>query len=183
MAQGLGGRRAINPHIARLAQAMKVAGNGSLAAGAANATAAPNKPAYHPLAVLKSFDPNKPLTGKDMAQAARALTVLETRPVIHGYKGIIREEEKAKSAEAEGLGKLGERTSGNVSDTYKNIAASEAETLARQSALGKQLTTGSANIARTGNQELAGMQKGALGGYENQLQMRCLLYTSDAADE
>lgn len=175
MAQGLGGRRPINPHIARLAKAMKARGAGSLSEGAANATGAPpapHKPGFHPLAVLKNFEPGKPLTGKDMAQAARALTVLETRPVIHGYKGIIREEEKAKAAEAAGLGRLGERTSGNVSSTYKNIAASEAETLARQSALGKQLTTGAANIAHTGNQELAGMQTGALGDYENQLQMR-----------
>jgi hypothetical protein len=127
---------------------------------------------FHPWKVLEDYKPGKPLSGKEMREYARALAVTETKPQIHGYAGLVRESEKAKKQEAAGLGKLGARTSGNVSDVYSNIAKSEAENIARQQALGSQLTTNAAGIASTSNAELAAQQSGALGSYESQLAQR-----------
>lgn len=174
MAIGPGGSgRVSSPYIQRLAQRMKVQGQGSLTAGAADAAQkAPPKPGFHPLQVLKNYEPGKLLSGKEMREYARALSVAETRPAIHGYKGLIKEGEKAKGEEVAGLGKLGERTAGNVTGVYGTLATSGADALARQTALGNQLTAGSAAIAKAGGAELTANQTGALGDYEKQLQMR-----------
>lgn len=176
----------MNPHIARLAKAMRVSGRsaisaaapvaGSMAGAAAAGGAAPGvapkgKPAYHPLQAIKNL-PNGELTPQQQAQYARALSVLETRPAIHGFKQIAKQLHGERESTAKGLGNLGNELQGGVTDTYKNIAQSEAQNLARQNQLGAQLTQQSGQIAQAGGTELAGMQEGALGDYEKQLQMR-----------
>lgn len=180
MAIGLGGRgKAPKPNIARLAQAMKVQGQGSLAAGAANAAPsapsappAPKQSGFHPREVLKSFEPGKIHTGQELGREAHALTALETRPLIHGYKELATQLNEQRNATDKGLSGLGARTMGNVSDVYQNIAQSEAQNLARQQALGSQLSSTSAGIAKAGGEELTNTQTGALGDYEKQLEMR-----------
>lgn len=176
----------MNPHIARLAKAMRVSGRsaisaaapvaGSMAGAAASGGAAPGaapkgKPAYHPLQAIKNL-PNGELNPQQQAQYARALSVLETRPAIHGFKQIAKQLHGERESTAKGLGNLGNELQGSVTDTYKNIAQSEAQNLARQNQLGAQLTQQSGEIAQAGGTELAGMQEGALGDYEKQLQMR-----------
>jgi hypothetical protein len=153
--------------------AAPVAGSmaGAAAAGGAAPGAATGKPAYHPLQAIKNL-PNGELTPQQQAQYARALSVLETRPAIHGFKQIAKQLHGERESTAKGLGNLGNELQGNVTDTYKNIAQSEAQNLARQNQLGAQLNQQSGAIAQAGTTELAGMQEGALGDYEKQLQMR-----------
>jgi hypothetical protein len=175
-----------NPLIAKLGKAVRANGNaaisravpvahGSTAANAANGGAAPGagqkKPGYHPLRVLKNL-PNGELTPQQQAAYARAISVLETRPAIHGYKEIAKQLAGERESTAKGLGTLGSGLQGGVTDVYKNIAESEAQNLARQSQLGQQLNQQSASIATSGAKQLAGMQEGALGDYEKQLEMR-----------
>jgi hypothetical protein len=144
---------------------------GTAAAGGAAPGTPKGKPGYHPLQAIKDL-PNGELTPQQQAQYARALSVLETRPAIHGFKQIAKQLHGERESTATGLGNLGNELQGGVTDVYKNIAQSEAQNLARQNQLGAQLTQQTGEIAQTGNKELAGMQEGALGDYEKQLQMR-----------
>jgi hypothetical protein len=182
MAVGLGGRGKVpNPHMARLARAIAVHGAGSLAEGAAKAIpgaptpaapSGPKKPGFHPREVLKSFEPGKVHTGQELSKEARALTVLETRPLVHGYKELAKQLGEQRDQTDQGLSGLGTRTMGNVSSVYQNIAQSEAQNIAHQQALGSQLSATSAGIAQGAGTDLAAQQSGALGDYEKQLQMR-----------
>ncbi len=132
----------------------------------------PGKPKYNPGKVLANLPKSGLLTPQQLKAEARADSVLETRPLIHGAKLLATQLEQEKAADAKGLAALGAQLQGGVSDTYKNIAESEAQNLARQNQLGAQLTQQSGAIAQAGSTELAGMQEGALGDYEKQLEMR-----------
>lgn len=143
--------------------------------GGANAGAGngPNKkPGFHPFQALKEMEAGKVLTPQQLARGARALTVLETRPEIHGYKQIAKQLGQERDLQSQGLENLGKRTSGNVSSVYKDIAASEAQNLARQQALGEQFNNQAKSIASEGSQSLVGMQKGVLGDEAAQQQLR-----------
>lgn len=133
---------------------------------------APGKPKFNPMGVLKGLSTSGLLSPKQLNAAARALTVLETRPEIHGYKQITTELQKEKAREAGGLETLGRRTAGETADTYRNIAQSEADSLAHQQALGSKLTQQSGAIAAQSAQSLAGTQTNALGDLTSQLQQR-----------
>lgn len=134
--------------------------------------AASAKPKYNPSKVLAGFDTNKPLSGQDLIRAARAMTALETRPQLHGYKQLANQLKTERNIEAKGLGALGERLQTNTTDVYKNIAVSEADSLARQQSLGQMLNQQSGAIAQQGTQDLTQMQQGQLGDYTQGLQMR-----------
>lgn len=186
----------MNPLVAKIARAKALGqragigaahslGEAAAAAGAApgagvsqgaapGATAPGNKPGsnYHPMQVLKGLDTNGVLTGKQMREAARALTALEVRPVVHGYRQLANQLGQQKEAEAKGLGALGERLQGGVTDVYRNIAQSEAQNLARQQALGTQLNQRSGEIATQGQQDLTKMQEGQLGAQTDALALR-----------
>lgn len=169
--------------MSRIALAKKRAlSQGSLSGASAAAGAAPGtggeagagkpKSKFHPLKILGELDTGSVLTGKDLRKAARALTALEVRPQVHGYSLLAKQLHGERETEAQGLGTLGTHLQGGVTDVYKNIAASEADSLARQQALAGQLNTTSANIATEGQQGLAGMQEGQLGDYTQALQQR-----------
>ncbi len=134
--------------------------------------APPAGPKYNPGKVLGNLPKSGLLTPKQLRAEARALSVLETRDTIHGYKQLATQLEQEKAADAKGLGVLGANLQGGVTSVYKNIAESEAQNLARQNQLGQQLNQQSGAIAQAGTQELTGMQQGALGDYEKQLEMR-----------
>lgn len=173
MAAGLGAQQRVKFPLVRLGQAMKAQGEGSLAAGAAGAASTTGaKPTFHPMRILQGLSSKNVLNPKQLNAAARALTVLETRPEIRGYHQIAGQLNQEKQREAAGLTKLAGRTEDAVGGVYKNIAESEAANLARQQSLGSSLSQQSASIAQQGTQALAGMQQGALGDYESQLQMR-----------
>lgn len=151
----------------------------SLSGAHANAGAAPGlgkgpkpKPKFNPLKALREIETNKVLTGKDLNTAARALTALELRPQLHGYKQLANQLHTERDTEEAGFGRLGSELQGNVSDVYKNIATSEAEGLARQQSLGQMMNQQSGQIAQQGSQDLAAMQTGQLGDYTKALEMR-----------
>lgn len=153
-----------SPHIARLGRAMAAGGRPRLNAGA--------KKAYNPGRVLRNLPTNAALSGRQIGQAAHALTALETLPTIKGYHQIIGQLGQAKGAQDQAFANLGQRTTQNVSGVYRNIAESEAKTLASQEALGSKLNERSGQIAAQGNQELTGMQTGSLSQLTSQLAMR-----------
>jgi hypothetical protein len=150
---------------------MGIYGNGSTSGAAANAGAAPGagqgggqkKKKFHPLKILADLQTDQALNGKDLRQAARALTMLEVRPQVKGYALLAKQLHNERETEAKGLGALGSHLQGNVKDVYHNIAASEAQNLANQQALASGLNVQSAQIAQQGQQNLTDMQKGQLG--------------------
>lgn len=147
---------------------------GSTSGAAAESGAAPGagKQKFHPLRFFKRLEAGDSLTGKQLVRGARALTALETRPEVHGYALLAKQLHNERETEAQGLGKLGSTLQGGVTDVYKNIAASEADSLARQQALGGQLNAASAGIASQGQQGLTSMQTGQLGDLTASLQAR-----------
>jgi len=161
-----------------LARRIAARPGGSTAAASAEGGAAPGagapggKPGFHPMHFLKDLEAGQSLTGKQLTGAARALTALEVRPQLHGYRQLANQLHSERETEARGLAALGGQLAGNVTDVYKNIAASEADGLARQQALAGQLNQTSAGIAQQGNQSLEAMQKGQLGGLTAALQIR-----------
>lgn len=134
-------------------------GNGGNNNGAGNNN--PNKPKFNPYKVLKGLETNKLLTPQQLNRAANALTVLETRPEIHGYQRIAKQLGEQKGLEDQGLLNLGQRTTGQVSSAYQNIAQSEAQSLATEKALGEQLNQRSGEIASQGAAALTAAQQGA----------------------
>lgn len=153
-----------SPHIARLGRALASRGNPRLNAGA--------KKAFNPGRVLRSLPTNSALSGRQINQAAHALTALETQPTIKGYRQITGQLREAKGAQDQGFLNLGQRTMGNISGVYRNIAESEAKNLAYEQGLGSKLNERSGQIAAQGNQELTGMQTGSLSQLTSQLAMR-----------
>lgn len=155
-----------------------VARGGSLARASAVSGAAPGasgagkKKKYNPYAVLSSLESGDLLSGKDLTRAARALTALEIRPQVRGYKQLASQLRSEREMEAKGLGALGTRLQGGVTDVYKNIASAEAQGLANQQALGQGLVTQSGAIAQTGAQDLRAMQGGEVGDYTKALALR-----------
>lgn len=142
-----------------------------------------SKPGYHPYKVLKGLETENLLTPEQLAAAARALTVLETKPEIHGYKQIATQLQGEKAREATGLLNLGTRAAGSVSGLYKGLAESAAQSIANQSALAGSLTAQSADIAKEGTANLAQQQATGLGDLQNQLQMRGAQDTAGGAQQ
>lgn len=130
------------------------------------------KPKFNPMKVLKGLSSSEVLSPEQIASAARALSGLETGAEVHGYKRLASELGNEKDLETQGLTNLGKRTTGQVGSVYSNIAKSAAQSLANQSAIAGSLAGQSAAISSAGTQELAKTQEGALGGLEQQLQMR-----------
>lgn len=123
----------------------------------------PTKPKFRPYKVLKGLETNKLLSPKQINAAARALTTLETRPEIHGYQRIAKQLAQQKALEDQGLLNLGQRTTGNVSSVYQNIAQSQAQSLATEKALGEQLNARSSEI---GSQSAAALNATDTGATE-----------------
>lgn len=170
-----------NQELVKLGQKMRARGQAALSGGsvvAAAAQAAPpvpgtaNKSEYHPLQVLSQLDTGSVLSGKDLSRAARALTALEIRPQLHGYKQLANQLTRERNEEAQGLGKLGTELQGNVTDVYKNMGASQANSVAAQQAIASTLNQQSAGIASAASADQAKMQAGALGEYTQALQAR-----------
>lgn len=130
------------------------------------------KPKFNPMSILGKLGASELLDPRQMGAVARAMTVLETRPEIHGYRQIATELQKEKAREAQGLETLGRRTAGETAGVYRGIAQSEADSLAHQQALGSKLTQQSGDIAAQSAQSLAGTQANALGDLTSQLQQR-----------
>lgn len=177
MRTGLGThKRARSPREGLARNVAARAGGGSTSGAAAESGAAPGtgggKQQFHPLRFLKGLEAGDSLTGKQLIRGARALTALETRPEVHGYGLLAKQLHNERETEAQGLGRLGSTLQGGVTDVYKNIASSEASSLARQQALGAQLNTASAGIASQGQQGLASMQTGQLGDLTAGLEAR-----------
>lgn len=156
-------------------------GGGSQSGEAANAGAAPgagstqgpNKGGgFHPRKILGELETGKLLTGKQLRQAARAITALEVRPQVKGYARLASQLTQEREAEAKGLGKLGTQLQSGVGDVYKSIAASEAQSLATQQAMANQLTQTTAGIAQQGQQSLTAMQNTQTQGVESSLAAR-----------
>lgn len=182
MRTGLGThKRARSPRegVARNVAARADRGNGGSTSGAAaqggaapGAAGAGAKPKFNPLRFYKRLEAGDSLTGKQLTRGARALTALETRPEVHGYSLLAKQLHNERETEAAGLGRLGSTLQSGVTDVYKNIATSEADSLARQQAMAGQLNTASAGIAQQGQQGLAAMQTGQLGDLTAGLEMR-----------
>lgn len=158
---------------------MVARGGGSQSGAAAEAGAAPGaatsskpKQGYKPLKILKSLQTDQLLSGKDLTRAARALSVLETRPQVRGYSLLAKQLHKERETEAQGLGKLGSQLQGGVSSVYKDIAASEAQALATQQALASGLNQTSGGIAQQGQQDLTAMQNTQTQGVADALAAR-----------
>lgn len=141
------------------------------------------KKGFNPMKVLEGLSTGGLLNPEQLASAARALTVLETKPEIHGYAEIAKQLGQEKGREATGLTNLGTRTAGNVSGLYKGLAESAAQSIANQQAIAGSLSSQSANIASKGTQELGQLQSGALGDYEKQLEMRGAQDTQGGAQQ
>ncbi len=124
------------------------------------------------MALLNGLQTNQALSGRQIDKAAGALTQLETRPEIQGYRQVASQLGQERGAEDTGLEKLGKMTTAGVSGVYKNIAESEAQNMAHEQALGNMLNQQSSQIAQNGSQSLASMQSGALGGLTQQLAAR-----------
>ncbi len=168
-------RAAARGQQASLSGASAIAGAAPGAGAAAPGTPpSPTKPGsnFHPRKVLDELDTKKVLTGKDLRRGARALTMLEVRPQVHGYSLLAKQLHNERETEAQGLGNLGTRVQGNVSDVYKNIAQSEADSLARQQAFAGQLNATSQGIAQQGAQGLADVQGNQVADVTAGLQMR-----------
>lgn len=140
--------------------------------GPAGVPPKPKGPTYHPLAVLKNLEASKVLTGKQLNQAARALTALEVRPQLRGYKQLANQLTRERNEETAGLGKLGTALQGNVGDVYKNIGAANAQGLAGQQAIAGMLNQQGAQISAQGADQLQKMQAGAVGDYTQGLAAR-----------
>lgn len=160
-------------------------GSGSVVANAAQGGAAPGtaggpagrapgagKPNFHPLAVLKGLETGKLLTGKDLTRGARALTALELRPQLHGYKQLANQLTRERNEETTGLGKLGSELQGNVGSVYKGIGATDAQGTAAQQAIAGMLNDQASAIAKQGSDSLAQMQGGAVGDFNKALELR-----------
>lgn len=175
---GLGQRRRRGQH-SGLGSAM-VRGGGSQAGAAANAGAAPGaaqagggkKGGFHPNKVLNELETGNLLTGKQLRQAARAITALEVRPQVKGYGRLAGQLKGERETEAKGLGALGTQLQSSVGSVYHNIAQSEAQSLATQQALANQLNSTSANIAQQGATDLTAMQNTQTQGVADALTAR-----------
>lgn len=151
-----------------------------MAIGLANAIALGQKqpktkggsPGFKPWKVLKGLEAGKLLTPEQIAAAAHALTTLETRPEIRGYRQITNQLRNEKQREAKGLTALGRRNANEVAGVYKNIAQSAAQSLATENALGGSLAGQSAALAQQGAQQLGAESKAAVEPLTQQLQMR-----------
>lgn len=141
------------------------------------------KGGFNPVKVLEGLETGSLLTPEQLQSAARALTVLQTKPEIHGYAEIAKQLGEEKGREATGLTNLGNRTAGNVSGLYKGLAESAAQSIANQQAMAGSLSSQSASIASKGTQELGQMQTGALGDLQNQLQIRGSQDTAGGAQQ
>lgn len=182
---GLGGQRKRRGQHAGLGNAM-VRGRGgySQSGEAANAGAAPgaaqtggggnagNKGGFHPRKVLNELETGKLLTPKQLKRAARAITALEVRPQVKGYGRLANELTNERETEAKGLGALGTQLQSGVGDVYKNIAQSEAQSLASQQALANQLNQTTAGIVSQGQQDLTAMQNTQTQGVADALAAR-----------
>jgi len=180
MRTGLASRKRPRSPREGLAHGVAARAGGSTSGAAAEGGAAPGaaggqgqgKQKFHPLRFFKRLEAGDSLTGKQLLRGARALTALETRPEVHGYGLLAKQLHGERESEAAALGKLGSTLQGGVTSVYKNIASSEADSLARQQALGGQLNATSAGIAQQGQQGLASMQTGQLGDLTAGLEMR-----------
>lgn len=179
-----------NQNLVRLGRKMRTRGEAALAGGsvvahaAANGAApgagAPKPPApagggekkFNPLAALSGLETGKVLTGKQLAQGARALTALELRPQLHGYKQLANQLTQERNETNAGLGKLGTELQGNVGSVYNNIGASSAQSTGAQTAIASMLNQQAGQIAQQGSDNLTKMQTGALGDYTQALAMR-----------
>lgn len=157
----------------------KVAGGGSQSAASARGGAAPGagaagkgKPAFNPYKTLAELSAKRVLSPKQLREGARALTGLQTRAEVGAYRRTAGELHKERESEAKALGKLGGSLQGGVSDAYRAVAASEAQSLATQQALAGGLNQASADIARQGMADLSAMQNIQTGGVESSLAAR-----------
>lgn len=159
------------------------AGAGAGAGGGNAGNGAGGNGGFKPWRALSQANVRGILTPKQLHAAARGLAVLENRPEIREYGRIGRQLQQEKAREAQGLEHLGARTSGTVSSAYQGIAQAAAESVAREQALANSLNTNSAKISAQGANELSQMQTGALGDYEQQLQMRGAQNTQGYAEQ
>lgn len=132
----------------------------------------PPKTPYNPLKVLEGLKTGELLSPEQLTAASKALAVLETRPEIHGYKEIANQLGHEKAATDKGLQALGNRTIGQVGNVYKGIAQTEAENIARQSALASQFSQQSAQIGSDATNSLNTMQQGAVGSLNQNIALR-----------
>lgn len=111
------------------------------------------------------YNPRQVLSGGGLRRGARALTRLTIKPQTGAYRRLSAELRGEQGAEALGLAHLGQRTTGTVSDTYRNLAQSQAEEIARQSALGGLLQQNVGSNVQASQAALQGQQGGELGSY------------------
>lgn len=179
-----------NREIARLGNNLRVRGKraltqGSMAAAGARSGAAPgvgadpsaaatgpDKPKFNPMSVLKGLETGKLLDGKQMNQAARALTALELRPQLRGYKQLAAQLKRSRNEEVTGLGRLGSELQGNVGNVYGGIAGADAQGVAAQQAIAAMLNQQSGTIAAESAANLGKMQGGEVGGLTDALALR-----------
>jgi hypothetical protein len=144
-------------------------------AGAANngGTTPQTTGGFHPRKVLAELgEQSGPLTPKQQQEIARAETVLETRPVIKGYKGLVEQLTKEKGTEAKGYEKLGTRVSGEVGGAYQSIAQQEAASIAQQSALAAQFGAQSQAATNSATGAIAATQQANVAGNDAELALR-----------
>src|ERR1044072_4113551 len=114
--------------------------------------AAAPKDQANPMAVLAQLESGKVLNGKELSAAARALTALELRPQLHGYRQLANQLAREKKVEATGLQNLGSRVSGEIGGSYAAAGKADAGTTASQQAIANQLNQTSSQIASQGAQ-------------------------------
>jgi len=128
---------------------------------------------FHPRKVLAELGEQKgPLTPKQQQEIARAETILETRPVIQGYKGLVKQLGQEKATEAKGYEKLGSRVSGEVGSAYHSIAEQEAASIAQQSALAAQFGAQAQTATDSATSAIAANQQAAVAGNDAELALR-----------
>lgn len=111
------------------------------------------------------YNPSAMLGGRKLKGAAKKLTKLEIGPQARSYERLAQQLAQQGQQVGTGLQALGDRTSGVVQNTYKNLATSVAENLARQKAIGETLQSRLAGVGSQAGQELGTQQGAALGSY------------------
>ena len=127
---------------------------------------------FHPWKILSDLDTNGVLSGKQLREGARALTALELRPTLHGYKQLAGQLGQQRDVTDSGIAGLATSLQGGVSDVYSKIAQSAAQDLATQQALAGRLSSQAGAISEQSSQGLQAVQAGQLGDYEKALEQR-----------
>lgn len=127
---------------------------------------------FRPFEVLKGLETGETLTGRQLREGARALTALELRPQLHGYRQLANQLGRERNEETAGLKKLGGELQGNVAGAYGNIANANAQGIANLQSIGSGLTQQSSQIAADAAKAQEAMQQGAVGDLNKGLEMR-----------